>query len=109
MMIMCRNILIFVFSLFCISCAKAETLYTKQNLPVKPKGKINVELALKNAVHQYLYMRDKLSGSAAFPKTYDANKLVIPNGGVVVFIPEHYFIFMRQPVMTICIERVSGC
>lgn len=77
MMIMCRNILIFIFSLFCISCAKAETLYTKQNLPVKPKGKVNVELALKNAVHQYLYMRDELSEAAAFPKTYDANKKLL--------------------------------
>ena len=107
---MCRNILILIFFIFCISNVKAETLSTKQNLPVKPRGKVNVELALKNAVHQYLYMRDELSGSATFPKTYDANKkLVILNGGVVVFIPEHYFIFMRLLVMKICIKKVFGC
>lgn len=35
------------------------------------KGKINVDRALECAGRQYLFMKEKLRGSNAFPKTYD--------------------------------------
>lgn len=41
------------------------------DLFAKSKGKIDVDQALNNAARQYLFMRNKLKDSNAFPKTYD--------------------------------------
>lgn len=39
-----------------------------------PKGKVDADKALENAGRQYLSMRDRLKGTDAFPKTYDAKQ-----------------------------------
>ena len=72
-----RNFLIVAFALFCFSCAKAEDLQAKPDSPTKPKGKVNVEEALNNAVYQYLYMKEELNGTAVFPKTYNKDKKLL--------------------------------
>ena len=41
------------------------------HLFAQSKGKVNVNRALEGAGRQYLFMKEKLRGSNAFPKTYD--------------------------------------
>lgn len=43
-------------------------------LAAAPKGKVDADKALENAGRQYLFMRDRLKGTDAFPKTYDAKQ-----------------------------------